>query len=395
MPYTANDLFAMIANGEGQTVEFKRDISQRSDTAGELIAFANTSGGTMLVGVNDDGQIVGVADPDATMTALANISRDNSRPSLYPVIERVEVNGMTIIAVRVDKRAGPPYENNSGQCYVRVGAAKQLASPQQRARMLQQSGLYHFDETPVAGTTLADLDRDAFQNYFEKISRQPLEATGISLEQLLEATRVATTVDNAQRLTVAGVLIFGREPQRYMRQSRITAVRFLGNDSTADRLNPQELNGTLPQLVNQCGDYVKLYNGVYSQIDGFMRRERPFCPDEVLREVVVNAVAHRDYSFTGSQIRLFFFDNHLEVRSPGRLPNSMTLESIRFYNHESRNPLLAQFLNRLGFMEEFGTGIPNMIRLMRAHNSTEPEFSIEGEEFIVRLFGNGIKLENQ
>lgn len=391
MPYAANDILAMIAAGEGQNVEFKRDISQRSDTAGELIAFANTSGGTLLVGITDDGQIIGVSDPDAIMNALASISRDNCRPSLYPIIERVDVNGMPIIAVRVEKRTGPPYENNSGQCYIRVGATKQLASPQQRARMLQQSGLYHFDETPVVGTTLADLDREAFRNYFEKISRQPLEATGVTLEQLLEGTRVATTVDDVPRLTVAGLLVFGREPQRYMRQSRITAVRFLGNDSTADRLNPQEMNGVLPQLVQQAGDYVKLYTGVYSQIEGFQRFDRPFCPPEVLREVVVNAVAHRDYSIVGSQIRLFMFDNHLEVRSPGRLPNSMTLESIRFYNHESRNPLIAQFLNRLGFMEEFGTGIPNMIRLMRAHNGTEPEFTIEGEEFVVRLFANGIQ----
>jgi predicted HTH transcriptional regulator len=146
--------------------------------------------------------------------------------------------------------------------------------------MLQQSGLYHFDETRVAGTTLADLDRDAFQNYFEKISRQPIEAAGVSLEQLLEGTRVAKIVDEVQRLTVAGLPIFGREPQHYMRHSRITAVRFLGNDSTAGRLNPQELNGTLPQLVQQSGEYVKLYNGVYSQIEGFVRRERLFCPEE-------------------------------------------------------------------------------------------------------------------
>ncbi len=386
MPFTEHDIINMIAAGEGQTAEFKRDISQRSDTAGELIALANTTGGTLLVGVTDDGQIVSVSDADATMNALANISRDNCRPSLYPIIERVEVKGLAVIAVRVDKRTGPPYENNSGQCYMRVGATKQLASPQQRARMLQQAGLFHFDETPVFGTTLQDLDREAFRNYFERVSRQSPEDTGIPFEKLLEVTRVITSVDEAQRLTVAGLLVFGREPQRHMHQSRITAVRFLGDDSTADRLKPQELSGTLPQLVQQAGEYVKLYNGVYSQIEGFVRRERLFCPEEVLREVVVNAVAHRDYSIAGSQIRLFFFDNHLEVRSPGRLPNSMTLESIRFYNHESRNPLLAQFLNRLGFMEEFGTGIPNMIRLMRSHNGTEPEFALEGEEFVVRLF---------
>jgi len=394
MPFSEQDILNMIAAGEGQTLEFKRDISQRSDTAGELIAFANTSGGTLLVGITDDGQIVGVTDSDAVINALANISRDNCRPSLYPIIERVEVNGLSVIVVRVDKRTSLPYENNSGQCYVRVGATKQLASPQQRARMLQQAGLYHFDETPVFGTTLEDLDREAFRNYFERVSRQLPEDAGVPFEKLLEVTRVITFADEAQRLTVAGLLIFGREPQRFMRQSRLTMVRFLGEDTTADRLNPQELSGTLPALIRQAEDYALQYAGVYSSINGFVRQDRPFYPSAVLREIVVNALAHRDYSIAGSQVRVFIFDNHLEVRSPGRLPNSMTLESIRFYNHESRNPLLAQFLHRLGFMEEFGTGIPNTIRLMREHNGTEPEFALEGEEFVVRLYTNGMKKEN-
>jgi ATP-dependent DNA helicase RecG len=386
MALTANDILALIAGGEGPTVEFKRDVTQRSDTAGELIAFANSSGGMLLVGVEDDGQIVGVPDPDAVMNTLANISRDNCRPSLYPLIERVEINGLHVVAVRVDKRAGPPYENNSGQCYIRVGATKQLASPQQRARLLQQAGLYHFDETPVGGTTLQDLDRDAFRRYFEAIARQPLESIGLPWERLLEGTRVATTVDGVQRLTVAGLLVFGLEPQRHLRQSRVSAVRFLGDEATADRLSPQELNGTLPQLAQQVEDYALQYTGVYSRIEGLVRSDKPFYPSPVIREAIVNAIAHRDYGIAGSQVRVFIFDNRFEVRSPGGLPNSMTLESIRLYNHESRNPLIAQFLSRLGLMEEFGTGIPTMIRLMKEHNNTEPEFAVEGEEFVVRLF---------
>jgi ATP-dependent DNA helicase RecG len=386
MAFNADDILALIAGGEGQTVEFKRDVSQWSDTASELIALANSSGGILLAGVADDGQIVGVPDPDAAMNALANISRDNCRPSLYPLIERVEVNGLTVIAVRVDKRTGPPYENNSGQCYIRVGATKQLASPQQRARLLQQAGLYHFDETPVSGTTIDDLDHEAFRLYFEKIARQSIESIGLSWEQLLEGTRVATTVDDVQRLTVAGLLVFGWEPQHHLRQSRISAVRFLGDDVAADRLNPQELNGTLPRLVKNVADYARQYVGVYSRVEGLVRSDKLFYPEPVIREAIVNAIAHRDYGIVGSQVRVFIFDNRFEVRSPGGLPNSMTLESIRLYNHESRNPLIAQFLNRLGLMEEFGAGVPTMIRLMREHNGTEPQFRIEGEEFVVRLF---------
>jgi ATP-dependent DNA helicase RecG len=139
-------------------------------------------------------------------------------------------------------------------------------------------------------------------------------------------------------------------------------------------------------MVRLADDYSRQYAGVYSRIDGLVRSDRPFYPAAVVREALINAVAHRDYSIAGSQVRLFIFDNRLEVRSPGRLPNSMTLETIRFYNHESRNPLLAQFLNRLGLMEEFGAGIPTMIRIMKEHNGTEPELAVEGEEFVVRLF---------
>lgn len=389
MNTSENDILQLIAAGEGQTVEFKRDISQRSDTAGELIAFANTTGGILLVGVADDGQIVGVPNPNEAMDALANLSRNNCRPALYPIIERRDVNGVPVIVARIERHTGASYENNSGQCYLRVGATKQLASPEQRARLLQQAGLYHFDETPVPGTTLDDLQHDAFRRYFEQMSHQAIEATGIPWERLLEGTRVAITADDVQRLTVAGLLIFGHNPQQHMRQSRVTVVRFLGSDATADRLNPQELSGTLPALVRQAEDYARQYTGVYSRIEGFVRDDRPFYPPAVLREAVVNAVVHRDYSMAGSQVRVFIFDNHLEVRSPGRLPNTMTLDSIRLYNHESRNPLIAQFLNRLGLMEEFGTGIPNMIRLMREHNGSEPDFAVEGEEFVVRLFAQG------
>jgi ATP-dependent DNA helicase RecG len=187
-------------------------------------------------------------------------------------------------------------------------------------------------------------------------------------------------------MTVAGLLVFGKEPQRHLPQSRLSAVRFLGDDVVSDRLSPQEIAGTLPRLVQLADDYARQYTGVYSRIDGLVRSDKAFYPAAVVREAVTNAVAHRDYSIAGSQVRVFIFDNRLEVRSPGRLPNSMTLETIRFYNHESRNPLLAQFLNRLGLMEEFGAGIPTMIRLMKEHNGTEPEFALEGEEFVVRLF---------
>jgi len=108
-------------------------------------------------------------------------------------------------------------------------------------------------------------------------------------------------------------------------------------------------------------------------------------PYAVLRETIINAAVHRDYSIEGNQVRVLIFDDALQVRSPGGLTNSMTLDKIRGYNHETRNPLLAQFLRRLNIMEEFGRGVPTMIYTMRAFNHTEPLFEIDGSEFVVTL----------
>ncbi len=384
------DVLAMMSEGEGPTLEFKQDISQRSDFAGELTALANTDGGYVLLGVADDGHVVGVADVEIAMQQVASICRDNCRPPLYPDVQALRMNGETVIAIQVDRRLGPPYENNSGQCFIRVGRTKQLASPQQRSRLLQRAGLYHFDETPVEQTTLADLDRDAFREYFRLAARQEVEDASVLWEQLLEQTRVAITVEGVQRLTVAGLLVFGRRPQDYMRQSRISVARFLGDMVNVDQFEkPYDLKGTLPELVDQAERYIAERTGSLSSIRGVRRIDLPRYPPRAVREAVVNAVAHRDYSISGSQIRVFIFDHRIEFRSPGRLPNTMTLDQIRGYNHEARNHLITQFLHRLGIMEDFGIGIPTMIEEMRKHNGTEPEFTLEGEEFVVRLLATG------
>jgi len=133
----------MIQAGENQTVAFKRDLSKASDFAGEMIAFANTDGGTILLGVADDGKIIGVADSEHALQTLAGICRDNCRSSLYPQIETIQIDGATIITMAVAKklRTQPPYENNSGQCYVRVGNVKQLASQYKRAQLMERQSI--------------------------------------------------------------------------------------------------------------------------------------------------------------------------------------------------------------------------------------------------------------
>ena len=156
------ELYELIAGGEDSYTEFKRDTTQRSDFAGEMVALANTEGGQILVGVDDNGVIVGVSSPQQTEEAIINIARNNCVPSLVPLIDRVDTDQGMVLVVKVPRRDGPPYENNSGQCYIRVGSTKRLASPQERARLLQSAGLIHYDETPVPRTGISDLELGRF-----------------------------------------------------------------------------------------------------------------------------------------------------------------------------------------------------------------------------------------
>jgi ATP-dependent DNA helicase RecG len=382
------EVLELIAGGEDSFVEFKADVSQRSDFAGEIIAFANTEGGKILVGVDDDGQVVGMSDPAATEQTLINLCRHNCVPPIDPLLEKVEVNGKTILVLHVPRRPGRPYENDSGQCFLRVGSSRRLATPEERARLLQRAGMVHFEETPVSGTGIEDLDMDAFGEYYRLVFEAPLEEAEIPLPKMLENMRLLVEdLQGLKRLSVAGLLLFGKRPQDRLYHSRLSAVRFVGKQAGEDIADRQEILGRLPQLIGQAEAFLARNTRLAAHIQGFQREDFPEYPREALREAVVSAIAHRDYSLTGSQIRIFIFDDRIEVYSPGRLPNTVTLENIRTHYSVSRNPLIARVLFNLRYMSALGTGIPRIIRLMKEGTGREPDFEVQGEQFSVRLWG--------
>jgi ATP-dependent DNA helicase RecG len=208
----------------------------------------------------------------------------------------------------------------------------------------------------------------------------------LSSVDTLRGAFVLTACDNRLCLTVAALLCFGKNPQRHLYHSRLSALRFIGDEVGENMADTQELSGPLAQIIDGAASFAIRNTPTAAQIEGMLETERLQYPRVVLRELIVNAVVHRDYSLDGAQIRLVIFDHHLELYSPGRLPNGMTLENLRYFNHVARNPLIVQYLSRLGYMRDFGTGIPRVIRLMREHNGTAPEFQVIGEEFVTRLY---------
>jgi len=382
------ELYEVIAGGEDSFTEFKRDVSQRSNFASEMIAFANTEGGRILVGVTDEGQIVGVADPQRVEEAILNIAHDNCNPALRPTVDRVETDEGLVLVVNVPRRLGVPHENNSGQCYIRVGSTKRLATPQERARLLQRAGLVHSDEAPVPGTTFTDLDQEAFGQYYFKIYEASLEQTDMPLPKMLENMRfLVRDMDGVLRLSLAGLLLFGKQPDRFVYHARISAVRWQGVEAGEVILDRQEIGGRLPQQIERAEAFVLRNTSLETRIEGVKQQDYPQYPRPVFREAIVNAVAHRDYSLEGAQILLYIFDDRIEVRSPGTLPNGVTLTNIRTHYSKARNETIARVLLTLGYVNTLGSGIPRMIRLMREHTGREPDLEVIDQQFLVRLWG--------
>lgn len=382
------ELYELIAGGEDSYTEFKRDASQRTDFASEMIALANTDGGQILVGVEDDGRIVGVSNYRQTEEVIINIARNNCNPPLVPLLDLVDTDDGRVIVARVLRRSGTPYENNSGQCYIRVGSTKRLATPQERARMLQSAGLFHYDETPVPRTTIGDIDLTAFGDYYQRIYEQPLTQADVPLPKMLENMRLLVgDLDGQMRLSLAGLLLFGKAPNDFAYYARISAVRWVGVEAREDIIDRKELTGRLPQQIDEAEAFVLRNTHLATHIERAQQTDVYQYPRPAVREAVVNAVAHRDYGLDGAQILLYIFDDRLEIRSPGALPNGVTLENIRTHFSKPRNEIIARALFNLGYVNTLGSGIPRMIRLMRESTGREPDIEVVSQQFNLRLWG--------
>lgn len=387
------DLLLAIAAGEGPRQEFKRLIDNAESVAGEIVAFANSDGGTLYIGVEDDGRIVGLDNPETNFQTLTHLCRDRCIPPVSPIIEQFDLADGMILALTVKPALNQlkPYRTAGGRFYVRVGKDKQDATGRELMRIAQAAGELYYDESPVLGAGLAELSLPAFEAYhrqqFGLTLAEQLSQSDLDLPHLLRNLRLLHDLDGAQTLSVAAVLLFGQDPQRWLPHSRLSAVAFAGNDEDSDILDRREIQGRLPAIIDETRLFLDRNIRKPAREHGFGREDILLYDQKALGEAVVNAVAHRDYSLSGSQIRVFIFGDHIDVRSPGRLPNSITLENIKLGVHAERNRAICTLLTQLGYMSAIGTGVPRLIlRLSRQLTGRDPEFSLIGEELRVQIW---------
>jgi ATP-dependent DNA helicase RecG len=396
---THTELLEIIGNGESSGVEFKRDTLQNYDLAKELVAFSNLRGGIVLLGVEDDGSISGITRADIEEWVMTTC-RDKIRPAIIPFFEIVRgiEPGKDVAVVRVTTGfdVHSVWHNNSNKYYIRVGTQSREATPEELARLFQQRGSIRAELRPVSGATIADLDRRRLRDYFGRIRQQPvpLDSDETGWRSLLINTEIMTE----EGVTVGGVLLFGVTPNRFLPQSGIDAVAFPGTEKDYAARERGSLRGPLTPLLGADGKLVE--NGLVEQALDFARRnitvtasvvdgrriEKPAYPSDVLREGIVNALIHRDYLLSSTDIELAIYSDRLEMISPGRLPNGITTDRMRTGCRASRNQLIKDVMRDYGFLEHMGMGVPfKIIRGMKAHNGTEPELIAEDERFTLRL----------
>ena len=385
---TIEELQAVIAQGEGQQLEFKRSLAELETAVRTLAAFANTEGGTVLFGVRQSGEIVGMEASQTSKEQLVNKVTSSTDPVLYPSVEFVKVNGRTVIVVTVAESENKPHLAG-GRAYKRVGSTTVQLRRDEYERLLLARRQPPFDQRELPEATLDDVDEAKVRWYLQRAGQErniPVDLT-LPLVENLKRLGVVTGRDRRPVLTVAAILLFGKRPQSFVSHSLVRLACFHGSTPLhfIDRL---DCVGTLPEMIDEAERFVKRNTRIAAKITGFQRWETTEYPYPAIREGIANAVAHRDYDRTDVEVRVSVFADRIEVQSPGRLPAPLTLDTLG-EEYALRNKLIAELLFNIRYIERWNTGILRMRRWMREHGLPEPVFQEVGQTFKVTFQGPG------
>ncbi len=380
------DLIEIISKGESPYIEFKEEKIKPNDLAGEIVSFANMEGGTIIIGVSDEGIIKGVSIEDIE-EKIMNICRNNCIPNIIPIYKEIVVDNAKVVVLTIPKGVNKPYYTVDNKYYVRVGTTKRIASREELMRLFQASGAVDFDISSVEGTTKKDLNMDLIRDYFLKYNMFDLyEETDEAVDRILVNADILREGANTKECTVGGLLIFGKKVEERLPQNGISFAHFRGNDITEELIDKKQIVGNLPDIVEQALVVIKNNIKTPSTIVGAVREEKEIYPAVVLREALVNAVVHRNYSIIGSKIRVLMFSDRIEFHSPGKLPNTVTIDKMKIGVSYSRNPFLVKYMENLRYIDQLGRGIPMIIKNMKNLGAREPELKEIGEEFVLTIY---------
>jgi ATP-dependent DNA helicase RecG len=348
-------LHKQIDLGEDSTRQFKVDVRNAESLAAEMVAFFNSEGGAIYIGVAEDGTMPGLATHDVARInqLISNAASQLVRSPLTVLTENVALeNGRIVIVLRVPKGVDKPYFDKNGVIWLKTGADKRrVNSKEELRRLFQMSDQFHVDELPTKAG-IDKLDKIRLRDFLRDFYKQPLPEDSAELTRVLQNMNLATD-DGC--LNLAGVLMFAERPEWIKPQFVVKAIRYPGNKiHVSEYVDSEDFAGPLPKIFNDALAFVMRNLHKTQSGRGVNAPGQPEIPESVFEELLVNALVHRDY-LVSAPIRMFIFDDRIEIISPGHLPNNLTVEKIRTGNSNIRNPILVSFVAK-GLLPYHGLG---------------------------------------
>lgn len=395
-----SELLEIIANGENSGVEFKRDDVRPEQLAKEIVALANLQGGRVLLGVEDDGSISGVQRDDLETWVMDTVFGRYIHPLILPFYEELVLDdGKRVAVVTITQGTAKPYvlrSKNREEIYVRVGSTSRLATREQQARLFESGGMLHAETLPVSGTSLGNLDMARLADYLVNVAGDlEAPATTEDWERRLEGLGLLVAREDGRPVcTIAGLVLFGRSPRRSLRQAGVRWMSFAGDDMEYQAQDDTLVDGPMvalfegragvgrqlvePGLVERLVDRMRPFISEESNASSEgLRRERVYrYPLDALRETILNALVHRDWT-RSLEVEVVNYANRLEVMSPGALQNSMTIEKMLAGQRSPRNPIIVEIMRDYGYVDMRGMGVRRkIVPLTREYTGRDAQFDL-------------------
>ena len=394
MFHSQTELIEKIMLGEDTTIEFKREMPHRNSLADEIAAFANSQGGVLLIGVDDYGEIVGLELPelDRVEKTVVEICEDNIEPTVPIFTEKLRIDDKNLLKIEVP-RSFFVHKTSNGY-FTRQGSSKREMRTDQLARLLQsrsQARILKFDEQLVPNTNKGILKESLYRQFITEGAPEDV------IEDLLLKRSLLVQEGQEIRASVAGVLMCHDTPDNYLYNSFIQAVYYRSTEKDANyQIDAKDFKGPLDQQIIDAFKFVQKHNEVSARKD-IGRIDQPQYSMRAVFEAIVNAVVHRDYSKSGSKIRLFMFTDRLELSSPGALANTVTIDKLR-YSQATRNELLSRLLSEITlddigkqvkrhhFLERRGEGVGIILNESEQLSGKTPVYELFNEELRLTIF---------
>ena len=375
----ASELIERISNGEDSYTQFKEKGINSRELAKEFVAFSNSEGGIIIFGVSDDGMVKGLEDYSIEVIGqlIGNVANENVKPPIHPQTRNISLENKKLIIVTIRQGINKPYATSGGDYYIKSSADKKKISQEQLRRLFAESRNLYADEEVLTKTNITDINTELFYQFVAKEDvniYEDLKNGDLNLETILDNYGIM----ERSHLTLSGNLLFGLLPQKFTPSFYIDCVFFVGNDVSSNQyVSEKRIKGTLKTLYSDSLGFIKS-NLKSRQIESNFNTPGKLEIDEiVLSELIINALIHRDY-YINSPIKIFMFDNRVEIISPGKLTNSLTIEKIKTGLSIHRNPILNSIAKYVLHYSGRGSGIK---RTMAINPNVELINDVDKEEF--------------